>query len=409
LETYTLFDLNEYIKRVISLNFQEPIWISCEVAQCKNSRGNFYLDLVQQDENDLVVAQASAVLWSKNYFFLKNKLKDLLNQLLVTGVQIKIKVTVEFNEKYGLKYVIEDIDPTFTFGLLEINKQKIIDRLVENQLMEKNKLLRLPKVISKIAIISSGDAAGYADFIKKIEQNIYGYAYDLKLFSSALQGLNTEREMIANIIEINRIGNFDAILIIRGGGSKLDLAAFDNYEIAKNIAESRIPILTGIGHDIDNSIADMVANKSFITPTAVADYLIEHSMLFENKILDYHSVILDLSKYRIKDSKAILNNLNFQLSSSSLGLIKTSLLNLKNIEEIIAREKVNIIKVQKEYLKNISSKLDLLNPKQILKRGFALIKGDNGKFISSKETLLGNEIQLIFHDGEKIVKVDKSK
>ncbi len=401
METYTLFDLNEYIKRVISLNFQEPIWISCEIAQCKNNRGHYYLELVQQDENEEVIAQASAVLWSKNHYYLKTKLKDLLNSLLEVGVQIKIKVKVEYNEKFGLKYVIEDIDPTFTFGQLELNRQKILDKLNELDLIEKNKMIHRPTVIKKIAVISSEEAAGYADFKKKLAQNIYGYTFNITLYKAAMQGTNTEKEVLAALKVINEKPEFDAIVLIRGGGSKLDLAAFDNYEIAKAIALSQLPVFTGIGHDIDTSIADIVANKSFITPTAVADFLIEQSMLFEGKVNDYHQTILGLSQYHINENKNTLKGLDVYLQNGPKNIIKQNYYDLQLAVESINRQKNFIILNQKEYLKNLSTTLQLIDPINILKKGFVLVTNKEGKFITSSVMFDKSQVhELEFHDGK---------
>jgi exodeoxyribonuclease VII large subunit len=177
LETHSLFELNEYIKRVIALNFPEPLWINCEIAQIKEVRGNVYIDLVEQDNQDNIIAQASAVIWYKSYLFIKNKLGHLANSLLSVGTHVKVKVIVEFNERYGYKLVIEDIDPTYTLGRLEINRQKIIERLKADQLFDLNKCIELPAVIQKIAIISSDQAAGYKDFIAQISENQYGYHF----------------------------------------------------------------------------------------------------------------------------------------------------------------------------------------------------------------------------------------
>ena len=198
MSSYTLFELNEYIKRVIALNFQEPVWIECEISQVKESRGNFYLDFVQKKEDsDEVVAQSSGYLWYKSALFLKKKLGDLFAALLKDGTAVKIKVYIEFHERYGLKLNIEDIDPSFTIGQLEMLRQKIIQRLKEEGKLNSNKLIPIPSVVQKIAVISSETAAGYIDFVQQIQHNIYGYQFTHTLFSAALQGSNTEKKVTA--------------------------------------------------------------------------------------------------------------------------------------------------------------------------------------------------------------------
>ena len=192
--SYSLYELNEYIRRVVALNFPEPIWVHCEIAQIKEVRGNVYLDLIQHDEgSDEIKAQISANIWYKSYLFLKNKLGALLPSLLSQGTNVSLKVQVEFSEKYGMKLIIEDIDPAYTIGQMEMKRQKILQQLTDEGLLHLNKLTDLPRVIQKIAVISSPNAAGYIDFINHLQGNSYGYKYAVQLFETALQGLNTER------------------------------------------------------------------------------------------------------------------------------------------------------------------------------------------------------------------------
>jgi exodeoxyribonuclease VII large subunit len=409
LETYSLFDLNEYIKRVISLNFQEPIWISCEIAQCKINRGNVYIDLVQQDNDETIIAQASAIIWYKSYLFLKNKLKDVVDQLLQAGTEVKIKVKVDYNERYGIKYVIEDIDPSYTLGQLEINRQRILDRLTSENLIHLNKEKSRPRVIKRIAIISSEEAAGYADFKKKISQNSYGYSYQLTFFAAAMQGANTEREVVAALEEINSESEkYDVIAIIRGGGSKLDLSYFDNYMIAKTIAGSRLPVISGIGHDIDLSITDLVANKHFITPTAVADFLIENNLHFESEIIDVLQAIGGLCSLILKDKQMAFQSMAHQLGELPRTILTKERQVLDQMNNDIQINKNHLLQKMKLSLLNFNTILELVKPEKIMQRGYALVKGKNGQFITTKSMANSeDEMQLLFIDGE--VKVNLTK
>jgi len=178
LESYSLYQLNEYIRRVVALNFREPLWIEAEIAQIKDSRGNQYIELVEKDDDsDDIIAQISAVIWYRNFTFIKKKLGDIVFDLLEAGTQIRLKCTIDYHERYGLKLVIQDLDPNFTFGLVEIKRQEIINQLDEEGLLELNKTLLIPSVLQRIAVISSKGAAGYQDFINQLVDNSYGYTY----------------------------------------------------------------------------------------------------------------------------------------------------------------------------------------------------------------------------------------
>ena len=281
--SYSLYELNEYIRRVIALNFAEPIWVNAEISQIKEVRGNVYMDLVyHDDQTNEIKAQISAGIWFKSYLFLKNKLGALLPSLLSEGTHVLLKVQVEFTERYGMKLIVEDIDPSFTIGQMEMNRQKILQKLFDEGLTHQNKLTKLPVVIQRIAVISSDNAAGYIDFINHLSQNPYGYQFKTTLFRASLQGQNTEREVCQALNDISEdASKYDCTVIIRGGGSKLDLAWFDNFNIGARIAKSPIPVMTGIGHDINATVADTVAHTTLKTPTAAADFIISHNICFE--------------------------------------------------------------------------------------------------------------------------------
>ena len=286
MESYSLFQLNEYIRRVIALNFREPLWIEAEIAQIKDSRGNQYLELIEKDEEgEGVIAQVSGAIWYRQVQFIKRKLGDIVYDLLEEGTQVRLKCKIDFHERYGLKLVIEDIDPNYTFGKLELKRQEIINKLEEGGLMDLNKGLIVPSVIQKIAVISSATAAGYQDFKNQLLNNGYGYTFKIDLYDGAVQGVNVESNTVNSIKEIIASKtNYDIVAVIRGGGSKLDLSGFDNYKIAEAIALSEIPFVIGIGHDIDSTVTDLVACLSLKTPTAVADYVIDRNMSYEARV-----------------------------------------------------------------------------------------------------------------------------
>jgi len=307
---YSLFELNEYIKRVMALNFDEGIWVRCEVSQASHSRGSVYLNVVELDKDtDDIIAQANAVIWPRSYIFLQNKLKELLPYMLEAGSEVLIKVKVDFHERYGLKLVIEDIE-------------------------------------------------GYADFVAQVENNEYGYDIHIELFHSAMQGRNVENDVVGAFRQIQTNSkHYDAVIIIRGGGSKLDLAGFDNYNIGHAIAMCRLPVIIGIGHEIDTTVTDLVAKISLKTPTAVAAYIIDRNMRYEANLDEAHA----------------------SLQSAYQGIIDRNLQFLNSTESIIG----------------------IVDPLKTLKRGFSIIKQDGKSIRSVKDIDTAKELEIVMQDGSK--------
>jgi len=267
LESYSLYEVNEYIKRVIALNFEEAVWIECEINQINEKRGNYYLQLIDKEENkDEIKAQASAAIWYRNALFIKKKLGKLFGSILQAGVRVKLKCNIGFSERYGMSFVIEDIDVNYTMGQMELQRQQVIERLKSEKLLNLNHAKALPSVLQRIAVVSSEKAAGFADFMEQLNNNKYDYAYEIALFDSAMQGKNMEKEITESIRDINdTYKEYDVVVVIRGGGSKLDLSGFDNFNIAAHIAKCKLPVITGIGHEIDQTVSDLTANLSLKT------------------------------------------------------------------------------------------------------------------------------------------------
>lgn len=406
MQSYSLFELNEYIRRVIALNFNEPVWINCEIAQIKESRGNVYLELVEQDENsNEIKARIDATIWYKSYLFIKNKLGALTPSILSEGARVLLKVNVEFHERYGLKLNIEDIDPSYTIGQLEMARQKILQKLSDEGVINKNKDKFFPKVIQRVAVISAHNAAGYIDFIDQLSNNPYGYYISYTLFPAAMQGQNTEREVCAAIDAINESKqNFDCIIIIRGGGSKLDLGGFDNFNIGYKIATSPIPVITGIGHEIDSTVADAVANVSLKTPTAVANFLIDHNLVFESKIIEFSQWIGQLANQQLKRHELILNQTTQIIRIIPLEKIRQHTQHMKNLNAQLKQTGNHIIKNQSESISFAEKQIQMLNPENVLRRGYAIVKSDN-QYISSVYIAEKQEhLNITFQDGSINVK-----
>lgn len=401
MEKVSLHELNEYIKRVIALNLEDEIWVTCEIAQFNVSRGHAYLTLVEKDEeNGQILAQSNAVIWRNSLNYLKHKIGQEFDQIVKQGSYIACQVKVDYHERYGLKLIINNIDPSFTLGKLALERAETIRQLQKEKLIEKNGSLALAPVVQRIAVISSPTAAGFKDFEQTIIQNTYAYAIDLSLFPAAMQGQNVEPEIIQQFKLIQKKKkDFDCIVIIRGGGGKMDLKDFDQLELCRAAAKMQIPILCGIGHDIDQSILDMVSHTSLKTPTAVAEFIIRRNMHFEADVLYMAKEI----QTEVLATLQLCENETDLISARLESAAKLLLVNIqKNVDhqifklEHLCKQFLNKSKVLLEEQEKLIVALD---PIAILNRGFTITQKNN-KIIINKEGLnKGDEIETKFHDG----------
>lgn len=408
LEAYSLFEVNQYIKRVIALNFEEPFWVECEINQISDTRGNVYLELIEKDEHsDQIIAKSAGTIWYRQYSFIKKKLGDLSSSILTEGVKVKLKTQVEFSERYGMSLNILDVDASFTLGQFELNRQKILNKLKEKNLLELNGQLHIPTVIRRIAVISSATAAGYQDFRNHLVSNSAGYTFKTTLFPAAMQGQKTEREVVAALRNIDP-DQYDIIAIIRGGGSKLDLSSFDNYNIAVEIANCSIPVFTGIGHDIDMTVTDIVSCMVLKTPTAVADFIIEQNLNYESEMLLMYQQLEQKAKSLISEANYELNIIQNVLITGPQHRINILRNQLDNINTSMFRFAQQSIINTKRNIENIEKITELIHPNKILKRGFVLVK-QNDKYIS-REAVLDKKnpsIELKFYDGTIGAKIEE--
>lgn len=383
--SYTLFELNEYIRRVFALNFQDSVWIRCEIAQINASRGHHYLNLIEKSaEGATIIAQSSAVLWASKYRALRRTHKKLLNELLQNGVAVLLQVKIDYDERYGLKLLIEDIDPSYTMGQMELKRQEILETLRQENLLELNSRIPLPTVIQRVAIISSETAAGLQDYLNQIATNSYGYQLSNQLFPAAMQGANVEKEVLQQLKKIAFLkANYDAVIIIRGGGSKLDLAGFDNLVLGRAVANFPLPILVGIGHEIDETILDRVAHTSLKTPTAVADFLINRLLHFESRIIEYKNYIINAANYQIQAERSQLTYAQKMVQLQANTQLKETSVALTQVTQRLPLATKNSVALAKNALAQLAKITQLLAPETALKRGFS-ITTTNGKVVTQK-------------------------
>ncbi|NOQ28419.1 MAG: exodeoxyribonuclease VII large subunit, partial [Bacteroidales bacterium] len=264
IQKFTLLELNKDIQEKIKLNYSNAVWVIAEISELNvNRNGHCYLELIEKDIiTDNIISKSRATIWAFTYRMLNPYFENATGHKLSSGIKILVQANVEFHELYGLSLNITDIDPNYTLGDLAQKKAEILKKLEEEGVLHMNKEISLSSIPQKIAIISSDTAAGYQDFINQLTNNSFKYKFYTKLFPAVMQGLQAENSIINSLEKIYEYEDFfDAVVIIRGGGSQSDLSCFNNYLLSANIAQFPLPVLTGIGHDKDESIVDLVAHK----------------------------------------------------------------------------------------------------------------------------------------------------
>jgi len=322
----TLSELNKQIGEVLAGAFPVGVWVIGEISELKENRnGHCYLELIEKQGNE-IVARSRATIWSYTFRMLKPYFETTTGQLFSPGIKILVQVSVEFHPSFGLSLNIRDIDPVYTVGDMALQRNEIINRLKAEGVFDMNRELDLPLVPQKIAVISSATAAGYQDFINQLLNNQQGYKFYTKLFPATMQGVETVPTIIRALEKVYRYEDFfDAVVIIRGGGATADLSSFDNYDLAYHVTQFPLPVITGIGHEKDDTIIDLVAHTRLKTPTAVAEFLITGVDRFGNKLREIESGIIQYAREILTEKQNELEE-----SATSLSYIVKSYISAKN-------------------------------------------------------------------------------
>lgn len=409
MQTYSLLQLNEFIRRSIALNFPESIWVKAEIAQIKESKGHWYMTLVEKDqEGTAIIAQSEAVIWRGDLTRNIRKQGSIIAELLREGVELLMKVRVDYHEKFGFKLILEEVDPTFTIGKWALERQKIIAQLQQLQLLDRNKSIPLPYVVQRIAVISSETAAGLQDFWQHLNENEYQYHFQTHLFQSAVQGIQVEKEMVSQLNLIREMADsFDCVVIIRGGGSRTDLAAFDNFELCKTVANFPLPVFTGIGHDVDQTALDLVSHQSLKTPTAVADFILHHNLQFEFSLNEVSRFLQKWVEERFLQEERWIDQSKQEIFWQNNNRIKDAHFQLEQAGTSIQNIVSYRLHLSLNQLDHLEQQLGLLRPESVLKRGFSL-SIIHGKVISHPdEAKKGDEMTTYLDQGSIISIVQK--
>lgn len=403
LPALSLYELNNLVRGVIADTFSQRFWIRAEMSDVRcNQNGHCYLEFIEKDSNNkTIIAKARGSIWSNVFRMLKAYFESETGQAFASGLKVLVQVSVEFHELYGYSLNVHDIDPTYTLGDQAKNRALIIKQLEEEGVLDLNKELALAKIADRIAVISSPTAAGYEDFCNQLTNNKDGFIFYNKLFPAIMQGDRTEQSIIAALDRIyENIDKFDAVVIIRGGGATSDLSSFDSYLLAANCAQFPLPIITGIGHERDDTVLDVVAHTRAKTPTAVAEFLIKHIYESASELIDIQDSIIFETNKKLIEEAAILNTLVTKYSYIIKDRTKDQLNKLDIISEKIKNAAIRVLQDQKHILESKEQYIEHNSPENILKKGYTLTLSGK-KIIKSKAGVKkGDNIVTRFADGE---------
>lgn len=412
-ERYTLRQLNLLVREAIEDALPDEYWVEAELSECRENSGHCYMELIEKDErSNTPVARASAKCWRQTWMMVKPYFERTTGQPLRAGMKVLLRVYAQFHETYGFSWIVSDIDPTYTLGDMARKRQEIIRQLKEEGVFDLQRELRIPTFAQRIAVISAQNAAGYGDFCRQLEDNDYGFRFDVQLFPAIMQGEQVEQSVISALNQIYNLHsplNFDVVVIIRGGGATADLSGFDTLALAENVAQFPIPIITGIGHERDESILDMVANTRVKTPTAAAALLIDNLLRVLERLDDASQRISYAVNQRISNQKTKIATMTTLIPTIALRVVGDQRHRIELLENrlpvAIERRLIN----QKHLLESLSIKLQGFDPQLLLSRGYSITL-HNGRAVRDPRQLKpGDEIETRVEKGtiHSVVKSEK--
>ena len=395
MQQVTLYQLNKIIQTTIDQHLDRDYWVVAEIGELRvNQKGHCYLELVEK-EGQRLKAKLRANIWAYDFYNLNSLFRQVTGRPLTTGMKILARVAVQFHELYGMSLHVRDLDPNFTLGERARLRQQVIHKLKKEGAFDNNKQMQLPLVPQKIAIISSATAAGYGDFIDQLTGNDPGYAFQLELFDTVMQGDEAVSSLERSFEKLaKKATEFDLVVLIRGGGSQVDFDCFDTYQVAVAISSCQLPVVTGIGHQRDDTIADMVAHSKLKTPTAVAEFLINGMAAFDQQLnylydqmknrinrlfTDQHTRLFGMLKSLEHGSNNVISKsqyriglLSQKLSAGAGVVLKDHWKYLQQAQEVLSKEPAKLLSKEIKKLELFDTKLQLADPVQVLKRGYSI-------------------------------------
>ena len=410
----SLYELNNRVRQVLCGGMSGEYWVQAELSDVRsNATGHCYLEFIQKDpRSNNLIAKARGTIWANVFRLLKPYFERETGQAFVSGIKVLMKVTVEFHELYGYSLTVIDIDPSYTLGDMARRRREILMQLEEEGVLTLNKELELPMLAQRIAVISSATAAGYGDFCNQLQGNPYGFAFHTRLFPAIMQGERVEESVIAALDAINAERDcWDAVVIIRGGGATSDLSGFDTYMLAANCAQFPLPIITGIGHERDDTVIDSVAHTRVKTPTAAAEFLINHLRETADRLEEYSNAVAYYVDRRMELEHTRLERLAAKLPSivGMIGLRETHRLSV--MEQRLHTALANRLTHEQHRLDLLSQQVRSASPEHLLKRGYSITLKDGKAVTDPAQVQQGDELTVRVWTGEISVvsKVKASK
>lgn len=400
----TLSELQRHIKQALEGALPLPVWVVAEVSELKvNYSGHCYLELVEKSEparggTPIPRAQARAVIWRQQYAMLSAYFEAETGSRLAAGMKILAKVLVSYHELYGLSLQITDLDASYTLGEVERQKQMTIAQLQADGVWDMNREQELPLLTQRVAIVSSAAAAGYRDFCNELQQG--GYAFRTTLFDAVVQGQAAEESICAALAAVaERQEEFDVVVIIRGGGSASDLSCFNSYRLCSYVAQFPLPVVTGIGHDKDTSVADMVAHTPLKTPTAVAAWLTERMARLEGWLADAAMHLSELAVKATQREQLRLERMAGEVARLGGTYCERARSRMAMLGEQLRSEVARFIERRAMFLQVAESSVEARAPEKILRLGFAVVRCD-GRAVTRAEGLAGREVEIQLAEGK---------
>jgi len=402
---HTLYELNQLVRETLETEMPDEYWVEAELSECRESRGHCYLELIQKEEKtNTPIARASAKCWANSWTVIRPYFERTAGQALHAGMKVLLKVYPQFHEAFGFSWIVTDIDPTYTIGDLARRRQEIIRQLKEEGVFDLQRELSLPLFAQRIAVITSETAAGYGDFLNQLQQNEYGFCFEVTLFPAIMQGEQVEQSVInaLNQIHAEMSDNndvFDVVVMIRGGGATSDMSGFDTLALAENVANFPIPIITGIGHERDECILDMISHTRMKTPTAAAAFLISHLAETDDLLNDIQNRMVRLVKERLTTHQLRLAALSERIPSL-FSVVKAH--QEAHLDQLFARLQTQLqttLVQQTHRLELLAQRTVSLDPILLLRRGYSITL-HHGKVVSDPSQLHeGDEIETRLEKG----------
>lgn len=402
-EPFTLYSLNNMVRQAVSEGLPSRYWVTGELSEVREaSNGHCYIELVQRDEvTRELVAKARGTIWSRIYSLLRPYFLEQTGEPFAAGLKVLLQVSVGFHELYGYTLDVCDIEPAYTVGDMARQRMLVIKRLTDEGVIDLNKELPFPLLPQRVAVISSATAAGYGDFCDQLASNRYGFVFYPHLFQSPMQGSGVEQGVISALDRIAAdIDMWDVVVIIRGGGATSELSCFDTYDLANNCAQFPLPIITGIGHQRDESVLDMVAHTRAKTPTAAAELLI-HAMLEQETCMTnmMHGVVQGV-QLRIDAEQQRLQGLLGRLPMATALYLQGEKMRLQTSLQTVFSSAQMLIKEQQHRLDVCNAALEAASPERILSLGYSITRV-NGRVVRSIDDVVpGYEVTTEVAGGE---------